>query len=157
MKGMEDEAHRLYGAPSDAWLQLTFPAAPAPGPASGSIEGAQILCNLQLVNKTATRIPEALFFTFPLRASSSFSTRTAAGAGAGAGWQLDKLGQWVDARDVVAGGGVHLHAVGDAGVKLAVPSPAPSPAPTHAHAHASAAPGFVQAQPVDSGYVYCMH
>jgi hypothetical protein len=110
------------------------------------------------VNKTTTRLPEALFFTFPVRAfgargeahtaatvtASSVASSPMAPAAStsnaanGAVWELDKLGQWIGSKQVMEGGGVHLHAVGEQGVRLNLTQDGAS---------------FVQAVPIDSGLV----
>ena len=52
-----------------------------------------------LINKTATRMPEAMFFVFdPLPAGA-------------ASWTVDKLGEWIAPDEVMVGGSPHLHAV----------------------------------------------
>ena len=95
---MAQEAHELYGAPRDVFLELSMP-----------IEGApRILADLQYANKTATRLPEALFFSFGISPPATAQA-----------WQLNKLDQVVASDDVMPGGGVHLHAVGlDVGAAL---------------------------------------
>merc|ERR1712187_178126 len=91
---MPSEAHPLYGAHSDAWVELVLPH-----------RDAEILVDLQWMNKTPTRIPEALFFNFPVSTTRGV-------------WQLDKLGSRIDPREVLAGSTSHLHAVGDGGATL---------------------------------------
>jgi hypothetical protein len=88
------EAHTLYGAPSEAWVELILPRM-----------RSEILVDLQWAGKTATRLPEAVFLSFPIVASQG-------------SWHVDKLGSQVDMREVVAGSTGHLHAVGDGGVSL---------------------------------------
>jgi hypothetical protein len=156
---MPTEVHELYGSPSEVWLDLAF-----------LHSSPSVVVDLQLVNKTTTRLPEALFFTFPVRAfgaqgsahtvatvtgsvSSAVSSPMAPAASAPAEsapaastsntandavWELDKLGQWVGSKQVLEGGGVHLHAVGEQGVRLNLTQDGAS---------------FVQAMPIDSGLV----
>lgn len=93
-------------------LELSFPSEVvqlAGAPASVFVEvNAEDPANIEfavyLYNKTATRLPEALFFRFVpplLPPSTSF----------GSAWRMNKLGEWVDPSDVVTGGSKHLHAI----------------------------------------------
>ena len=87
--------HTDYGAPGDAWLQLTVPR----GAAGGAIAG-----ELTVFGKTATRLPEGLYLRF----------NASAGEG-GTAWAVSKLGTEVDPFDVVPGGNHHQHGQGAAG------------------------------------------
>jgi len=98
---MPIEVHSTYGAPLGVWLELTMPADGAP----------TILADLQYSNKTATRLPESLFFSLPIAAPQSAQP-----------WQLHKLGGLVNATDVMPGGGVHLHSVAMGGVGAVLPT-----------------------------------
>ena len=80
------ELHADYGAPAEAWLAYT-PAA------------AGLRVDLFLVNKTATRLPEALYFGMH-----------PAGAGNGT-WAMDKLGGWVSPLDEADGASKSLHCI----------------------------------------------
>ena len=63
--------------------------------------------------------PCATDSTNTVSATSSGGTNVSS-SGSGGSWVVDKMGSWVDPRDVVrAGGGSHLHAVGDGGAKRA--------------------------------------
>ena len=120
--------HTYYGAPSDAWLQLTVPRS-AEGPVVG---------DLQVYGKTATRLPEGLYLRFNVSAA------------VGAKWTVGKLGGSVDPFDVVPGGNHHQHGysegltAGAGGGVLAITSqdfgltqfgkPIPLPAPVWANA-----------------------
>jgi hypothetical protein len=66
-------------------------------------EGHSIDIELWISGKQANRRPEALWMSFGMDAPDQ------------SGWAFDKVGQAVDPRDVVAGGGRHLHGV-DSGV-----------------------------------------
>jgi hypothetical protein len=99
--------HLLAGAPSDLWLQFDVPTA------TGAA-GAAINITAAAYNKTATRLPEALFLRF-----------NASGAGSPTGlptWAADKIGSWVDPFDVVMGGNKYHHAVGLRGVQATKPA-----------------------------------
>lgn len=50
------ESYTVYGAPQVAWLQVQIHA--------GQRGGAKLEMNLQVFNKTATRLPECLMFSF---------------------------------------------------------------------------------------------
>jgi hypothetical protein len=79
----------LYGAPPVLHLELTLhKQTPAIG------------VRLAWDDKPACRLPEAGWLSFVPNAP-------------GAAWQFEKLGQWIDPRDVVRGGNRSLHAVFD--------------------------------------------
>ena len=130
---MPERAATVYGAPDKVWVQLTF------GAATPSIS-----IDVQWQGKSATRLPEGILLAFPM-ASCPRSPRSplsplsphpghldggAVGARKGAlkkkgvsQWELNKLGSWVNSRDVVPNGGAaHLHAVGDGGVRRVCPA-----------------------------------
>lgn len=82
--------HGYYGAPSAVWIQIQV------------VDEGRLDMDLQLFNKTATRLAEASFFSFlPSSINSSWV------------WVMDKLGSWVNPLDVVASGGLHQHGVRD--------------------------------------------
>ena len=83
------ELHADFGAPRVVWVRW----------AASSGVGTRLNASVDLIDKTATRLPEATYFGF-----------TPAGAAAGA-WAMDKLGEWVDPLDVVEGAARGLHAV----------------------------------------------
>lgn len=87
------EAHIDAGAPE--WARINYTA---------THDGLSI--ELTLVNKTSTRMPEALYFGFNPR-----------GSGTGI-WSMDKLGSAVSPLDVIDGGSKGLHCVSAAGVSL---------------------------------------
>lgn len=69
-------------------------------------DAASVEIELQWFNKPASRLPEALWFSFrPVFESAPRCT-------------VDKLGQKVDVTDVVSDGNRYLHAVGDGGARL---------------------------------------
>ncbi len=80
--------HAQYGAPSAIWVNVTVAADGAVG------------FELQMFNKTATRLGEAMYFMF---GSSSLSDGV---------WLADVLGYLVDPMDVVERGSVHQHGIG---------------------------------------------
>lgn len=129
--GSNPALNSYYGAPASVWLQLTVPRAL---PAAATISGA-----LSIYGKTATRLPEGLYFR--------------ANASAGAGWRVGKLSSMVDPFDVVPGGNHHQHgfnkevralAADGSGAALSIASldfsqaqfgrPIPLPAPVWANA-----------------------
>jgi len=82
--------HSYYGAPATVWLSLRV------------LPEGSISLQLQLFNKTATRLGEAHFMSFrPLPQAGDYT------------WLMDKLGSWVDPLSVVANGGLHQHGVRD--------------------------------------------
>lgn len=89
------QAHEECGAPAAVWVTLSAP------------RGARdVNVTVLLVNKTATRLPEALFLTFQ-------PTNVTKGS-----WTMTKLGSAMDPADVVEGGATHLHALSDEGVRF---------------------------------------
>jgi hypothetical protein len=86
MLSMPTEAVNDYGAPADVALSLRFPAdAPA------------VHFDLQWYGKPASRLAQAAWFSFRPHSESD------------AEWRLQKLGRWVDLRDVARDGNRHLH------------------------------------------------
>ena len=81
-----------YGAPGEVFLTYTVLGAGA---------GARVQVELQVFNKTATRLAEACLLDFV----------PAPGAAEGLAWSMDKLGGAVDPLEAVAGGSPHQHAV----------------------------------------------
>jgi hypothetical protein len=80
--------HTTYGAPSTLWLNVSVTA-----------EGSLVL-DLQMFNKTATRLGEAHFLhNLPLPQAGDYT------------WMMDKVGSWVDPLETVANGGLHQHGV----------------------------------------------
>ncbi len=60
--------------------------------------------SLQVFNKTATRLPEAMFLRFnPVNVPDGAVS-------------MEKLGAWMDPLDVVDGGAKHMHCVSDGGI-----------------------------------------
>lgn len=78
-----------YGCPATVYVDMEFPDAEP-----------SIRFVLQWFDKRATRLPEAIWFSFSPR------VRTAKG------WTIDKLRQEVSPLDVIRDGNRHLHAVG---------------------------------------------
>ena len=89
---MPEEAFTKYGAPRQVFVNFEF-------------HDAAIDITFTCWNKTATRLPEALWLSFIPLLPPDASLR------------LDKLGEWVDPTHVVKNGSAHLHGV-QAGVKV---------------------------------------
>jgi len=87
---MPELQHTVYGAPATLWLSITTNSA-----------DKSLALNLQVFNKTATRLGEAHFFSF-LPAPLPQSSRK---------WYMDKIGTWIDPLDTVRSGSVHQHGV----------------------------------------------
>ena len=83
----DPKLHVDFGAPAMAWMRLEFDPE-----ALGEVQAS-----LTLVNKTATRLPEAMWVT-----------NTPVGSGAG-NWSMDKLGGAVSPLDVATGASRGLH------------------------------------------------
>jgi hypothetical protein len=119
----DPELHSYYGAPGAVWINYTVTDASA------------VEVTLQLLNKTATRLGEAIFFDFTVSSASGkggsghcvlrFAARTDScactalclprlaqtAASVPGRWYADVLGLPVDPLDVVTNGGVHQHGV----------------------------------------------
>ena len=94
------EGHALYGAPTKVWVSISFSEA-----------AATLNADVTWQSKSSTRLPEESLVAFPFAPCS-----------AAAHWEVDKLGSWIDPRNVVpAGGASHLHAVGDGGARRVCP------------------------------------
>jgi hypothetical protein len=78
-----------YGAPSTSYINYTV-----------NVDGTVSL-DVQLFNKTSTRLGEAIFLRFATPAVPSSS------------WVGEVLGHWVDPLDVVVRGSQHQHGIGD--------------------------------------------
>lgn len=84
--GDDAEAHVAYGAPAELWLNVTLaPARP------------ELALHLAWFNKTATRLAEALWFSFVPRVRDPSQ------------WRMDVLGSSVSPLSVVENGTRHLH------------------------------------------------
>lgn len=84
-----DEAVSNYGCPEQVMVEIRF-----------SGDHPTIYFDVQWFNKVASRLPEAIWFSFCPQVAS------------GHRWQLDKLGQAVSPLEVVPNGNRKLHAVG---------------------------------------------
>jgi hypothetical protein len=90
-----DESFTQYGCPKIMTIEIQMPD-----------DEAAIHFNVQWFEKPASRLPEALWFSFAPKTSRSGS------------WEMDKLGEWVSPLDVIRNGNRKLHAV-DSGVYYA--------------------------------------
>lgn len=82
--------HTDYGAPADMWIQY-------------DVSGGAVNVSFTILNKTATRLLEGLFFRCNVTGASDVA------------WRVQKIGEDVDPFDVQPGGGARHHGV-DAGV-----------------------------------------
>lgn len=87
---LPSEAVLKYGGPDELFVTVTVP-----------LETPRIDFDLAWFDKSACRLPEALWFSFVPRTVS------------GGRWEMEKLGEWVSPLDVVRNGSRHLHAVGE--------------------------------------------
>lgn len=111
---LPQELVQNVGAPAQVYVNVTITA------------DAQILFDVQLFNKTATRLGEAIAYIFDFPPQPTFPPAAAAGA-AGPRWMMSKIGSWLDPLDVVENGGVRQHSVGQ-GVAYYDPSAGVRPA-----------------------------
>lgn len=83
------DAATLLGGAQAFWLSLHVPLSTS----------SPIAASVVVANKTATRLPEAMFLRFQPPGSAAAS------------WTADKLGHNIDLRKVVDGGSKHLHGI----------------------------------------------
>lgn len=95
------DPHVAAGAPEQVWLQYDV---------LSSSEVDDLLLTVTIENKTATRLPEAMFLN--LNPLSKIP-----GNGDASMWFVDKFGEWISGDDVVNGGSRHLHAA-SSGIRL---------------------------------------
>jgi hypothetical protein len=82
-----------YGAPGDVWVKYDFAA------------DGQVYVDLQLFNKTSTRLGEAIFFDFTTEMKPSRKEQF--------NWYADVLGYPTDPNDMLENGSLHQHGVKD--------------------------------------------
>jgi len=92
--------HESYGAPSDIWVNMTLDTS----------NGVALEVSLQLFNKTATRLPESMWFRFRPAVPDPETGK----------WTMSKLNQQINPLDVMVNGSRHLHAV-DHGISYVHP------------------------------------
>lgn len=87
----DPEASEEYGAAS-GWSQI-------------DVSNGAVSVSIGMFNKSATRIPEAMFVQFkPIQNNGV--------------WSVNKLGSWIRSDDVIDGGAKHLHGNTHAGIRL---------------------------------------
>jgi hypothetical protein len=91
-----EEAVVLAGAPVQTFITWTF---------SGDKSVAEFNVTIEVFNKTATRLPEAMFFRWLL-------------PGGARGISVQKLDEWLDPLDVVMGGNQRMHSLSRGGLSL---------------------------------------
>lgn len=84
------EAVETYGCPREFCIEYSFPET-----------GSKITCTVQWFRKSATRIAEAVWFSFVPRLATPKN------------WRMDKLGESVSPLEVIRNGNRKLHAVGE--------------------------------------------
>lgn len=92
-----DHLNSLYGAPAAAWVRFSFD--------SSSTTDRAVHFTITYINKTATRLGEAMFVTMNPPGDAD-TTRS--------WWAIDKLGEWVSPLELVDGApkGLHGHSTG---------------------------------------------
>jgi hypothetical protein len=85
---LDPQLHELAGAPQEAYLNFTFTERSSGG-------GVNIAMELQLFNKTATRLPESMFFSFK--------------PGVPGDWTVHKLASRISPLDVIQNGSQFQH------------------------------------------------
>jgi hypothetical protein len=89
---MPSFAHTDYGAPAEVWFNYTVAA-----------DGSAVYLDVVAINKTATRLGEAIFLSFnPLPVSGSDYE-----------WRMRKLASWIDPLETVTGSSPHSHGISD--------------------------------------------
>ena len=86
---MPKESWQTFGAPQQAWLEITLPTFEP-----------EVTFKLQWFDKSASRLPEASWFSFVPHVRSPRQ------------WRMDKLGEWISPYEIIRDGNRHLHAVG---------------------------------------------
>ena len=81
------QLHDNYGAPESTWLKVSVGA-----------DGVSLDAQVLLVEKTSTRMMEAMFLTFAPSRNCD--------------WSMDKLGEFVGAKDVMMGGSGGVSSIG---------------------------------------------
>lgn len=114
------EASTDCGAPTTAWVNITitpssFASASAASSSSSSsfsspssltsASGPSAEVVMGLINKTQTRLPEAMFLQFQPANPSNGK------------WYANKLNEWISSEEIVDGGTKHLHGVTEQGIK----------------------------------------
>ncbi len=89
---MPAEAYERFGSPRQLSLEVGFARA-----------DPTVTFELQWFGKSASRLPEASWFSFDLPDRGPAWRKS---------WRMDKLGEWVSPYDVIRNGNRHLHAVG---------------------------------------------
>eukprot|EP01043_Picozoa_sp_COSAG02_P041429 COSAG02_NODE_3433_length_6750_cov_29.777477_3_plen_925_part_00 len=87
-------AHLAFGAPAEAWVRLDIRGQ----------TGRSLNLTVQLVNKTATRVAEAMYLRLP-NPDRMDNSHSSASAGR---WMMDKLGEYSSPLDQVDGAGKGL-------------------------------------------------
>jgi len=82
---MPTESWIYYGAPTNLTVEITI--------------GVNVDIVVTLWNKTATRLPEGLFYSFQPNITNA------------GGWHMNKLSSWINPQDIVLNGSAHMHAV----------------------------------------------
>ena len=104
-----NDIHTLAGAPEAAWIGLTVPWG------QDDRGGATLRMTVQLVNKTTTRLPEAIFLRFSPKEKGKIGNSATQGLAdehsPGCSWTMQKLGSSLDPTRVVTGGGKWMHVV----------------------------------------------
>ena len=77
-----DDLHTDYGAPAEVWVRYY----------AGSASARSLGVDVSLLNKTATRLPEAMFMSFDPPHRSGLK------------WSMQKLSSWIDPSETLDGG-----------------------------------------------------
>ena len=105
----DDQYHIEAGAPEIVYSSYTFSFDNTSSPSSSSDTGGiSIGFNIEIFNKTATRLPEAMWVSFNPGQPRADGGDT---SGYSQNWKMNKLGEWVDPLYIVNNGSLHLHAV----------------------------------------------
>lgn len=83
----EQESVKNYGASESLWIKYNF-------------THSNIEIDLHVLNKTATRIPEAMWLSFNPKVNSGY-------------WSLSKLDAQINSNDIILNGSTHLHSTQD--------------------------------------------
>ena len=105
---MPSSVHEEYGAPETVWTRWMF-GTESTGIEGGVVESTTVTCRLLLLNKTATRLPEAGWFSF---------NPTVGGDSKEYEWTHSILGEWSSPNDIADGASRGLHYVDERGARI---------------------------------------
>lgn len=102
---MPKKAHSYYGSPHEIWIRMDF-----------DTTKPSIFVDIYLFGKTATRLPEAHWFSINASLPKIQPPSTCNS------WMIEKFNEPICGCDIVTGGSSHLHVSGEQGARWGLPS-----------------------------------